>query len=95
MAESYPDSLMSAMQAALGASGRPWSLFAFAHACFLPVHSLGSGPLLLIWSAGRIGVVELGVPAAGAPGQLADQRKKYKSEWLAAMAEQAPSSGGV
>jgi hypothetical protein len=86
---------MSAMQAALGASGRPWSLFAFAHACFLPVHSLGSGPLLLIWSAGRIGVVELGVPAAGAPGQLADQRKKYKFEWLAAMAEQAPSSGGV
>jgi hypothetical protein len=50
---------MSAMQAALGASGRPWSLFAFAHACFLPVHSLGSGPLLLIWSAGGIGVVEL------------------------------------
>jgi hypothetical protein len=26
---------------------------------------------------------------------LAGQRKKYKFGWLAAMAEQAPSSGGV
>jgi hypothetical protein len=46
------------MLAALGASDRPLSPFAFEHACCLPVHSLGSGPLLAR-SADRIGVVEL------------------------------------
>jgi hypothetical protein len=79
---------MSARQAALGES-RPLSPFVFERACCLPVHSLGSGPLLL-WSADGNGIVEL-VDAHSRctrrPSTASRPDKKYSAvqsvEWLA------------